>query len=52
MDKGFECSAAKRECKPKNIELSPGKFLQTEFKYIDLGKNGWQNIVIIAQRKK
>ena len=45
MGKGFEGTAAKRESNPKNIELSPGKFLQTKFRYIDLGKENWQSNV-------
>lgn len=45
MGKGFEGSAARRESNPKNIELSPGKFLQTKFRYIDLGKENWQSTV-------
>ena len=45
MGKGLEGAAAKRESNPKNIELSPGKFLQTRFKYVDLGKENWKNSI-------
>ena len=45
MGKGFEGTAAKKESNPKNIELSPGKFLQTKFRYIDLGKVNWKDSV-------
>ncbi len=45
MAKGFEALLAKKECDPKNIELSPGKFLQTRFRFIDVGKEGWQKSV-------
>lgn len=45
MAKGFEALLAKKECDPKNIELSPGKFLQTRFRFIDVGKEGWQRSV-------
>lgn len=45
MGKGFEGTAAKKESNPKNIELSPGKFLQSKFRYIDLGKANWKDSV-------
>lgn len=45
MAKGFEALLAKKECDPKNIELSPGKFLQTRFRFIDVGKAGWKETV-------
>lgn len=45
MGKGFEGAAARRESNPKNIELSPGKFLKTKFRYIDLGNDNWQSNV-------
>lgn len=45
MGKGFEGTAAKRESNPKNIELSPGKFLNTKFRYFDLAKANWKNDV-------
>lgn len=45
MGKGFEGTAAKRESNPNNIELSPGKFLQTKFRYIDLGKENWKTSI-------
>lgn len=41
MAKGFEKILAKKECNPDNIELSPGKFLYTKFRFIDCAKNGW-----------
>jgi N-methylhydantoinase A/oxoprolinase/acetone carboxylase beta subunit len=43
MGKGFEGKIARKESNPNNIELSPGKFLQTRFHYFDVSINGWQN---------
>ncbi len=45
MAKGFEAFLAKKECDPKNIELSPGKFLQTRFRFIDIGSPGWKDSI-------
>lgn len=38
MAKGVESFRAKKEINLKNIELSPGKFLQTRFRFIDTSK--------------
>ncbi len=45
MGKGFQGKVAKKESNPNNIELSPGKFLQTRFKYIDVSKFSWKETV-------
>lgn len=45
MGKGFEGKIARKESNPKNIELSAGKFLQTKFRYINLGEDGWKSSV-------
>jgi len=45
MGKGIEGKIAKRESNPNNIELSPGKFLQTRFRYIDVSNNEWRSSV-------
>lgn len=45
MGKGLEGKIAKKESNPKNIELSPGKFLQTRFAYIDLADDNWRESV-------
>lgn len=42
LGKGFEALLAKKESNPKNIELSPGKFLQTRFRFIDTGNQSWE----------
>ncbi|MGE5682838.1 MAG: hydantoinase/oxoprolinase family protein [Bacillota bacterium] len=38
MGKGIEGRRAQKESNLKNIQLSPGKYLHTNFAYIDLGK--------------
>lgn len=45
MGKGFQGKVAKKESNPNNIELSPGKFLKTRFKYIDVSKFSWKETV-------
>lgn len=45
MGKGLEGRIAKKESNPDNIELSPGKFLQTRFSYLDVSKPEWKNKV-------
>lgn len=42
MGKGMEGRIAKKESNPNNIELSPGKFLQTRFRYVDVGSSSWK----------
>ena len=43
MGKGLEGIRAKKEINLKNIELSPGKFLQTKFRFIDLSSKLEEN---------
>lgn len=45
LGKGFEGKISQRESNPSNIELSPGKFLQTKYIYLDIGKVNWKNEV-------
>lgn len=45
IGKGLEGKIAKKESNPNNIELSPGKFLQTKFSYIDLSIKNWKDSV-------
>lgn len=42
LGKGLEGRIAKKESNPKNIELSPGKFLQTVYKYFDTSNSNWK----------
>lgn len=42
---GVEGKFAKKESNLKNIELSPGKFLFTEYQYIDTSDSGWLNSI-------
>ena len=42
MGKGLEGKIAKKESNPNNIELSPGKFLQTRFRYVDISNPDWK----------
>lgn len=42
MGKGFEGRIAKKESNPNNIELSPGKFLQTRFRYVNVNNPDWK----------
>lgn len=45
MGRGIEGKLAKKESNPKNIELSPGKFLETKFHYFDLDDSNWKSKV-------
>ncbi|MGE5364483.1 MAG: hydantoinase/oxoprolinase family protein [Bacteroidota bacterium] len=45
MGKGFEGKRAKTESNLNNIELSPGKFLQTRYSFIDVSQTGWKDSV-------
>ena len=42
MGSGFEGRIAKKESDPKGIELSPGKFLNTRFRYVDVAGDNWK----------
>lgn len=46
MAKGIESLRAKKEINLKNIELSPGKFLQTRFRFINTSKQISENQII------
>jgi len=48
LGKGFEGKIAKIESNPGNIELAPGKFLQTVFTFFDVEKPDWKNEIIPA----
>jgi len=45
MGKGLEGKLAKKESNPNNIELSPGKFLETRYRYIDVNNKNWKESV-------
>ncbi|MBZ0201101.1 MAG: hydantoinase [Ignavibacteriaceae bacterium] len=45
MGKGFEGKVARKESNPKNIELSPEKFLNTKFRFINLDDANWKSLV-------
>jgi N-methylhydantoinase A/oxoprolinase/acetone carboxylase beta subunit len=45
LAKGFEAFLAKKECNPNNIELSPGKFLNTKFRFIDSASRNWKGTI-------
>lgn len=42
MGKGLEGKIAKNQSNPNDIELSSGKYLQTKFRYIDVGRKDWK----------
>ncbi len=45
LGKGLEGKIARKESDPGNIELSPGKFLNTRFRYLDTGNESWKEEV-------
>lgn len=45
MGRGLEGKIAKKESNPNNIELSPGKFLQTCFRYVDVSDDNWKTSI-------
>jgi len=45
MGKGLEGKVARKESNPNNIELSPGKFLQTRFRYVDVSDKNWKTSI-------
>lgn len=45
MGTGIEGKIARKEANPKNIELSPNKFLQTRFHFIDTSTKNWKDTV-------
>lgn len=45
LGRGFEAKLAKKQVNLGNIELSPGKFLFTFFRFADTGKLNWKDSV-------
>ncbi|NUN08011.1 MAG: hydantoinase [Ignavibacteriaceae bacterium] len=53
LGRGFEAKLAQKQINLGNIELSPGKFLYTYFRFADTGKSSWKESVpgLIASLK-
>ncbi len=45
LGKGFEGKIGKKECNPKQIELSPGKYLKTYFRFVEIHNPSWKNSI-------